>query len=314
MHVGIDLGGTKISAIVLAEDGTVKAYRKVATPRHDPQKTLDVIVALVEFLALPKGQAIGVGIPGSLSPRSGRMRNANSTWLSGLPLQDRLQNILRRPIRTANDADCFAISESFDGAAAGYRTVFAGVLGTGVGAGVIANGRLLIGPNGMAAEWGHVQMPRLPIEPVASHRGPDPGACYCGRRNCIETYLSGPGLVARHWAETGEKASSQDIAKANTPARAQSMARYKDRLASALGIIITLFDPELIVLGGGLSDIDALYPDLDRRAGAAAFCVDPATPIRRSQHGPDSGVRGAARLWSLPESSFTGRPSWGGDA
>lgn len=304
MRVGIDLGGTKISAIALSEAGDVIAHSRVDTPREDPEGTLIAIQGLIDRFNLPPDCPVGVGIPGSISPHTGQMRNANSTWLAGLPLKERLESTLKRPVRLANDADCLALSEAQDGAGAGHRTVFAANLGTGVGAGVVVNGALLYGPNGMAAEWGHIPMPLMPVGPVQSDLGPDAGACYCGKRDCVETYLSGPGLAARHWAETGEQATPRDIAKADTPARAQSMARYKARLGASLGVIVTLFDPDIIVLGGGMSDIQSLYPGLEGLAGEGAFCFDPVTPIVRNKHGADSGVRGAAQLWSLPDNAF----------
>lgn len=304
MHVGIDLGGTKISIIAISEQGHQIAYDRRDTPGKDPEAIFATIARMVQGLDLPKAVPIGVGIPGSISPRTGLMRNANSTWLAGIPLKAKLEEVLRRPVRLANDADCLVLSEALDGAGAGKRTVFAAILGTGVGAGAMVNGNLLFGPNGMASEWGHLTMPALPEGPVATHLGPDPGACYCGRRDCIETYLSGPGLVARHWAETGEHVSSHVIAQTDSPQRAQSMARYKARLAAGLGAVVTLLDPDVIVLGGGMSDIPSLYTGLSEMVGKATFCVDPDTPIVRSRYGADSGVRGAARLWSLPNDGF----------
>jgi fructokinase len=295
-RIGIDLGGTKIELAVLDHGGRVRWRRRVATPQGDYRATLQAIVALVQEAEVAIGSAasVGIGIPGSPSPRDGLIRNANSTCLNGQPLQHDLEALLGRPLRLANDANCLAISEASDGAGAGARTVFAAILGTGVGGGIVIDGRLLTGANAVAGEWGHNPLPQptaddLPLPP-----------CYCGRRGCIETYLSGPGMTADHHLHTGETVDAALIAAraaAGDAVCAATLARFELRLARALAGVINLLDPDVIVLGGGLSQIARLYDNVPQRWRAQVFSDSVCTRLLPAQHGDASGVRGAAWLW-----------------
>jgi len=296
MRIGVDLGGTKIEGIAIDEDGNVRVRRRVHTPRGSYDRTLAAIADLVRAIEQDVGEqgSVGVGIPGSISPATGLVRNANSTWLNGRPLADDLPGLLGRPVRFANDANCFALSEACDGAAAGAPIVFGVIIGTGTGGGVVVNGRVLNGANGVAGEWGHNPMPAPRGD---EHPGP---ACYCGRAGCIETFLSGPAL-ARDYAEcAGERLTPQEIAAhADTGDRRaiECLARYEERLARALGSIINVLDPDVIVLGGGLSNIDRLYASVPAIWSAYVFSDAVTTRLVRARHGDSSGVRGAAWLW-----------------
>lgn len=297
MRIGVDLGGTKISGVLMDDAGRIVARARRESPRAAYRETLAAIAAVVDRLVKdgPKGwpsAPVGIGIPGAISPASGLVKNANSTWLIGHALDRDLAEALARPVRVANDADCFALSEASDGAARDHDSVFGVILGTGVGGGIVVKGHLLAGPNAIAGEWGHNPLPWL----SSRHDGP-PIDCYCGKRDCIETYLSGPGLSARHVAETGEHAAPEEIAKTDTAERAASMSRYADRAARALAHVINVLDPRAIVLGGGLSDIDALYDEIPARWGEYVFSDTVSTPLLKARHGADSGVRGAAWLW-----------------
>ena len=315
MRLGIDLGGTKMSALALDAAGRVRARRRIETPRGDYAATLAAIGGLVQAIEAdllppdaPRAR-VGVGIPGTISPASGLVKNANSTWLIGRPLDRDLADALDRPVRLANDADCFALSEACDGAAAGASPVFGVILGTGVGGGIVADGRLLAGPNAIAGEWGHNPLP----QPTDAER-PGP-ACYCGRNGCIETFLSGPGL-ARDYAEnardtvpdTGPGAAAPDAAAPDAvdvarraahgePAARAALERYLDRLARALGSVVNVIDPACIVLGGGVGNVRALYDELPHRLPAYVFSDRVDTRVVPPLHGDDSGVRGAAWLW-----------------
>jgi fructokinase len=277
------------------------------TPQGDYEGTLDVVARLVAdveaALGLPPGSSpIGIGTPGSPSRATGLMRNCNSVWLNGRPLRADLAARLRQPIIVANDANCFALSEATDGAAAGAGSVFGVILGTGVGGGVVIDGRVLDGRNGIAGEWGHNP---LPWADDAERPGP---ACYCGKRGCIETFLAGPALAADHARETGVALTPDQIVDKSTnsvPGDAACIAtlkRYERRLARALAHVINVFDPEVIVLGGGLSNLDRLYAEVPRLWGAWVFSDRVDTALVRHAHGDSSGVRGAARLTS-PDSS-----------
>ena len=295
-RIGIDLGGTKIELVVLAADGSVRWRRRVATPQGDYAGTLRAIVALIHDAetAIGTSASIGIGTPGSPSARDGHIRNANSTCLNGQPLQHDLEALLGRPLRLANDANCLAMSEASDGAGAGARTVFAAILGTGVGGGIVVDGRLLVGANAVAGEWGHNPLP-LP----AADDLPLP-ACYCGRAGCIETYLSGPGLAADHLRHGGEPVDAASIARraaAGERASQASLERYEARLARALAGVINLLDPEVIVLGGGLSQVARLYQNVPRLWPAHVFSDSVCTRLLPARHGDASGVRGAAWLW-----------------
>ncbi len=296
MRVGIDLGGTQIEGVALSDDGAVQASLRVATPRGDYVKTLDALADLVGALELEAGQAgtVGIGMPGAVSPATGRIRNANSTWLNGRSFREDVERRLGRPLRLQNDANCFALSEAIDGSAAGAEVVFGVILGTGVGGGIVVRGRPLCGPNAVAGEWGHNPLPW----PRDDER-PGPG-CYCGRAGCIETFLSGPGLAADHRRATGQAARAEDVvaaAQAGDAAAKTSLARYEERLARALATVVNLLDPDAIVLGGGLSQVEPLYASVPRLWGRFVFSDRVDTPLLPPKHGAASGVRGAAMLW-----------------
>ena len=296
VRLGIDLGGTKIEIVALAGDGREILRRRVPTPQGDYRSTLETIAELVSFAESRVGEraSLGIGTPGSLSRINACMRNANSTCLNGKPLRRDLEALLGREVRLANDANCFAISEATDGAGAGAETVFGVILGTGVGGGVVVGGHLLIGANGIAGEWGHSPLP-LPTPAEL----PLP-ACYCGRHGCIETYLSGPALAADHARHHGGMLSAVQIADAALAGDADceaSLQRYEERLARALGTVINLIDPDVIVLGGGLSRLERLYANVPAQWAKHVFSDQILTRLRPARHGDSSGVRGAAWLW-----------------
>ena len=293
-RIGIDLGGTKIEGIALSEDGRVLARRRVPTPR-DYEGTLEAIAALVRDIETTVGRrgSVGVGIPGAVQP-NGLVKNANSTWLIGKPLIRDLESLLRRSVRAANDANCFAISEAVDGAGAGFDVVFGVILGTGVGGGIVVRRRALDGPNLIAGEWGHNQLPWM-------HDDERPGpACYCGKRGCIETFLSGPGLAADFARAAGRDRTSaaivDDAARGDREALA-AVDRYHDRLARALSSVINVVDPDVIVLGGGMSNLPGLADAVRVRLAPYVFSNDVRTRVVGNVHGDSSGVRGAAWLW-----------------
>jgi fructokinase len=296
LRIGVDLGGTKIEAIALERDGRCAARRRVRSPRDDYGATLRAIAGLVAAIETETGRRgpVGVGTPGARSPFTGRLRNANSVWLTDRALDRDLAEALGRPVRIANDADCFALSEAADGAGAGARTVFGVILGTGCGGGIVVDGRLLSGPNAIAGEWGHNPLPWPRPDET-----PGP-SCYCGKRGCIETYLSGPGLAADHRLHGGESLEPPAIlaaARSGDPAAAATLARHVERLGRALASVIDILDPEVIVLGGGLSNLPHLYEDLPGLILPHLFCEGLATRILPPVHGDSSGVRGAAWLW-----------------
>jgi len=296
MRIGIDLGGTKISAIALDDDGRELARHRSPTPQGDYVATLGAIADLVRRLEADLGRrgSVGVGTPGAISPATGRLRNANSFWLNGRRLDHDLSHDLDRPVRIANDADCFTLSEARDGSAAGARTVFGVIIGTGTGGGLSVDGRLLAGPNAIAGEWGHNPLPWPTPDEL-----PGP-ACYCGKHGCIETFLSGPGLSADHARVTGEVLDAPVIAAAAAKGERQAKAtlhRHSDRMARALATVINLVDPDVIVLGGGLSNLADLYHSLPTLILPHLFAEQLATEIVPPRYGDDSGVRGAAWLW-----------------
>jgi fructokinase len=301
MRIGVDLGGTKIEAIALADDGAVRARRRVATPRDDYGATLHAVTALVLELEREAGDhaTVGVGMPGAISPATGLVKNANSVWLNGRPLAEDLARRLPRPLRLANDANCFALSEASDGAAAGARVVFGVIVGTGVGGGLVLDGRVWTGPNAIGGEWGHNPLPW-------PEKGEWPGPpCYCGKTGCIETFLSGPGLARDHRQATGEEADATVIAARAAAGDATATAtldRYEDRMARALAGVIDIVDPDVIVLGGGMSNIARLYTEVPRRWTRYVFSDRVATRLLPPAHGDASGARGAAWLWSVEES------------
>ena len=296
VRIGIDMGGTKIEVAALGAGGVELVRRRVATPRGDYDATVRTIRNLVLETeeTLGKQATVGIGIPGAISPATGLVKNANSTWIIGRPLKRDLSTALERPVRLENDANCLAVSEAVDGAGADCPVVFAIILGTGVGGGIAIAGRALPGRQAIAGEWGHNP---LPWPNAQETPGP---ACYCGKRGCIETFLCGPALAADYRAQSGTQREVPEIvqlaAEGDAHARA-ALERYLDRLARALSSVINLLDPDVVVLGGGLSAVDALYTQLPERLGAYVFSDHCDTPMRKAVHGDSSGVRGAAYLW-----------------
>jgi fructokinase len=295
-RIGLDVGGTKIAGAALDADGRICAERRVATPAGDYSGTIAAIAGVVAALEreIGWGAPVGIGIPGTIVAATGLVKNANSTWLIGRPLGRDVEAALGREVRFANDANCFALSEATDGAAAGCATVFGVILGTGVGGGVVACGRLLVGANAIAGEWGHNPLP-------APAPGESPGPpCYCGRTGCIETFLSGPGLAADHRRHGGAVLAGPDIAAAaaaGDPGCRATLDRYADRLARALAGVVNLIDPDAIVLGGGLSRLGFLYDEVPRRWERHVFSDTVVTRLLPPRHGDASGMRGAAWLW-----------------
>jgi fructokinase len=306
VRIGVDLGGTKIEAIALDRDGCERARRRVPTPRDRYAATLAAITTLVEGLEREGGEParVGIGMPGALSPATGLVKNANSVWLNGRSLREDLERLLHRPLRFANDANCFALSEARDGAGAGARVVFGVILGTGTGGGIAVDGRVLTGPNAIAGEWGHNPLPW-------PRAGEWPGAaCYCGRTGCVETFLSGPGIARDHREATGEALDAATIAARAAGGDERcgaTLARHEERLTRALAAVVNLLDPDVIVLGGGLSNLTRLYERVPERWGAWVFSDRVDTPLRPPRHGDSSGVRGAAWLWDAAEDD--GRPA-----
>jgi fructokinase len=297
MHIGIDLGGTKIEGIAIADNGHERLRRRIPAPRGDYAKSLEAVAGLVRDIEREVGEqgTVGVGIPGTISPATGLVKNANSTWLIGRPLGDDLPRMLDRPVRFANDANCFALSEATDGAAAGASIVFGVIVGTGCGGGVIVNGRVLTGANAIGGEWGHNPLP-------APRDGESPGPpCYCGRSGCIEQFLSGPALAREYQEQGGGAITALEIATraaGGEPLASAALARYEERMARALGSIINVLDPDVIVLGGGLSNIERLYERVPHLWAPYVFSDHVATRLVRARHGDSSGVRGAAWLWN----------------
>lgn len=301
IRIGIDLGGTKIAAVAMRHDGTICAQRRRQTPRGDYTATLDIIAQIVAELEAATNcweAKIGIGLPGAVSAITGTIKNANSEWLNGRDLRGDLEHLLNRPVRTANDADCFAISEAQDGAGASAATVFGIILGTGCGGGIVIEGKLLTGPNAIAGEWGHNP---LPWPDAAAGMGELPGPdCYCGKTGCIETFLSGPGFAARHKELSGQNLPPEQIiaqARQGNTDCGESLARYIDRLARATASVINILDPHCIVLGGGMSNIAELVAEVPRLWPRHVFSDRIDTALKVARHGDASGVRGAAWLW-----------------
>jgi predicted NBD/HSP70 family sugar kinase len=304
MRIGIDLGGTKTEIIALGSAGETLLRRREPTPADDYDATLALVARLVREAesGLKVKASVGIGTPGSLSPATGLVRNSNSICLNGRPLKTDLERALGREIRIANDADCFALSEARDGAGRGARTVFGVILGTGVGGGLVVDGRLLAGPNAVAGEWGHNPLPW-------EEMGSDPTwgltpflpPCYCGKRGCIETFLSGPGLALDHERASGARLLPEEIvtrARSGERAAIETLHRYEERLARALASVINVVDPDVIVLGGGLSNVDSLYERVPPLLAQWVFSDVVRTRVIRNLHGDSSGVRGAAMLWA----------------
>ncbi len=296
MRIGVDLGGTKIEAIALDYEGGELRRHRMPTPQGDYAATLAAVVQIVCDLEAELGRqgSVGVGTPGALSRATGLLKNSNSVCLNGRPVDRDLALLLDRPVRIANDANCFALSEAVDGAAVDAAVVFGVILGTGTGGGVVAHGRVLDGPNGIAGEWGHNPLPW----PRDDER-PGP-ACYCGKSGCIETFLSGPGLARDHAATTGQELDAATIAHRAADGEAaceQTLVRYSERLSRALATVINVLDPDVIVLGGGLSKLERLYQRVPALWGSYVFSDRVDTRLLPAQHGDSGGVRGAAWLW-----------------
>jgi fructokinase len=311
VRIGIDVGGTKIEGVALdASPGLQNeevARLRIATPQHDYDATVRAIVGVVEDLERRVGgirsdrerATVGVGIPGTVVPSTGLVKNANSTWLNGRPLERDLTAALGRPVRCANDANCLAVSEATDGAAAGAGLVFAVILGTGCGGGIAVDGRVHVGPNGVAGEWGHNPLPWATAEEVP---GPP---CFCGQRGCLETWISGTGLAKDHERVTGRALGGAPLtgvqivaaAEAGDAAAQASLARLEDRIGRALAMAVNMMDPDVIVIGGGLSKLDRIYVNLPGLIERHLFGGGMLTPVRKAKHGDASGVRGAAWLW-----------------
>ncbi|MEA9389902.1 fructokinase [Acerihabitans sp. TG2] len=299
MRIGIDLGGTKIEVVALAVDGNVLFRQRVATPRNDYGQTLRAIAALIDTAEQATGErgSIGIGIPGTLSPFTHRVKNANSVWLNGQPMDQDLTTLLGRPVRIANDANCLAVSEATDGAAAGAATVFAVIIGTGCGAGLAINGHVHTGGNGIAGEWGHNP---LPWQDEDERRHAREVACYCTKQGCIETFISGTGFALDYARMGGKPLAGAEIIRLATAGDGLAdavLGRYEQRLAKSLAQVINLLDPDVVVLGGGMSNVDRLYHTLPALVRQWVFGGECETPIRKAVHGDSSGVRGAAWLW-----------------
>jgi fructokinase len=296
MRIGIDLGGTKIEGIALDDNGKELFCERVATPQYDYDATVSQVVNLVNKIEQQTNHngSVGVGIPGAISPATGLVKNANSTWLIGRELQSDLSNNLNREVRITNDANCFAMSEATDGAAAGANCVFGVIIGTGTGGGIVINGSILSGINAIGGEWGHNPLPwpddteRLIAD------------CYCGKQDCIETYLSGTGFERDHKLITGQDLSSPEIISAATQGNKSALAslnRYEHRMAKALASVINIIDPDIIVLGGGMSNVSRLYNNVPKIWQEYVFSDQVATKLLAPKFGDSSGVRGAAWLW-----------------
>lgn len=299
MLIGIDWGGTKIEGVAMEPDGTELARLRQPTPRHDYFGCIAVIKDVVERIEGQIGRRgdVGIGIPGSLEPESRLGKGANSTWLIGRPVERDLAEALQRDIRVENDANCFAASEAIDGAGVGHKVVFAVILGSGAGAGVAVDGGVHPGPNASGGEWGHNPLPFPDVTEI-------PGSpCYCGRRGCMETWVSGRAFEAEYESHTGAKLRAEaiiDRKRKGDPLSNLLWRRYVDRLARGLAVVVNILDPDVLVMGGGMSNVDELYDDLPAALPSRIFSTVFHTPIRRAVHGDSSGVRGAAWLWRQP--------------
>ncbi len=298
MRIGIDLGGTKIEIIVLNNAGEIIFCQRAQTPQNNYDAILNLIKKLIEDAEKTVGCvcSIGIGTPGAISPITGLLRNSNSVCLNGKPFKDDLENKLQREVRISNDANCFALSEASDGAAAGRSVVFGVIVGTGTGAGVVVNGQVLNGPNAIAGEWGHNPLP-WPEDNERPSR-----ECYCGKSGCIETFLSGVGMEADYFSQTGEKISAEQIVKKSQQgiqAAELCLQQYERRMAKSLAHVINILDPDVIVLGGGMSNIQRLYQHVPKLWGEFVFSDYVQTQLLPPEYGDSSGVRGAAWLWPV---------------
>ena len=298
MRIGIDLGGTKIEAIALDAAGKELRRIRMDTPRGEYEGTVAAIAGLVRQIEQETGSSgtVGVGIPGTVVASTGLVKNANSTWLNGRPFQQDLSVAMEREVRCANDANCFAVSEATDGAAAGVGVVFGVIVGTGCGGGVAINGHVHSGRNGVAGEWGHMPLPWATGEELP---GPE---CYCGKRGCLEMWISGTGFELDYARASGRELRGKEIIAAAEAGEVEALAaldRLEDRMARGLAVMVDVLDPDVIVLGGGLSNVVSLYPAVMRKLRDYPFGGGVDTPIVRAMHGDSSGVRGAAWLWPL---------------
>jgi fructokinase len=298
IRIGVDLGGTKIEFVALDRDGAELHRHRIATPRFDYQETVRAVADAVEAIEKELGRSatVGMGIPGTISTKTGMVKNANSTWLNGTPFDKDLSRALAREVRCANDANCLAVSEATDGAGAGKHVVFAVILGTGCGGGIAVDGRVHSGSNSVAGEWGHNTLPWMRVE---EYPGP---ACYCGRNGCIETWISGTGLEADYQRATGASLKGPEILARTAAGESAALAaldRFEDRVTRGLAQVINLLDPDVIVMGGGASRIPRLYQNVPARLKEYVFGKEADTPLLPAKHGDASGVRGAAWLWPL---------------
>ena len=298
MRIGIDLGGTKIEALAIDRTGKELVRHRIDTPRDDYHATLAAMAGLVQRIERETGTkgTVGAGIPGCVSSVTGLVKNSNSTWLNGRPVDRDLSAALGREVRVANDANCLAVSEATDGAAAGKRVVFGVILGTGCGGGVAIDGHVHAGPNGVGGEWGHNPLPWARPEELP---GPE---CYCGKRGCLEMWISGTGVARDHKIVTGKEKTTREIMEgfhAGDPEAAATVARFEDRLARGLAHVVNMLDPDVLVFGGGLSKTEYLYREIPRLLPKYVFGGEVATPVLQAKYGDSSGVRGAAWLWPL---------------
>ncbi len=299
MRIGVDLGGTKIEAVALDDAGAERFRERIPTPRHDYAATIQAVVGLSKRAAGKTAlTGIGLAIPGCVSKVTGLIKNANSTWLNGRALGDDLAAALGCPVALTNDANCFVLSEATDGAGAGAEVVFGVIAGTGVGGGLCVHGKVLEGPHGLAGEWGHNPLPWM--NPAEWAEAP---LCYCGKRGCIETWISGPALAGDYARHAQKTLSAEEITASDEKDARAAMTRFTDRFARSLASVVNILDPDVIVLGGGLSNIESLYRDLPALAARYAFTIEGEPRIVKNRHGDSSGVRGAAWLAPTPSSS-----------
>lgn len=296
MKIGIDLGGTKVEVIALSDNNEELFRKRVPTPRGDYQGTIDAICGLVKDAEAATGQigTVGVGIPGTLSPVTGLVKNANSTWMNGKPFDKDLGETMGREVRVANDANCLAVSEAVDGAGAGARVVFAVIIGTGCGGGLAISGQVHNGGNGVSGEWGHNPLPWPTKDEF------DQNECYCGKKGCLETWISGTGFCQSYERSSGKLLKGHEIvalAEEGDALARRALTRYENRLARALSTLVNSIDPDVIVLGGGMSNVDRLYKNVPELMPQWVFGREFNTPVRKAMHGDSSGVRGAAFLW-----------------